>query len=71
MTVTPDQMHQWCRTLLGLEAETALLALSDYLDAIPRLDSLADLPAGTPVLVRGDVDCKPGAEIGQGDALVS
>ena len=41
--------------------------MNDYLAAVPRLDSLADLPAGTPVLVRGDVDAKPGASIGEGD----
>ena len=33
----------------------------------PRLQSLADLPSGTAVLVRGDVDAKPGAKIGEGD----
>ena len=41
--------------------------LGDYLAAIPRLDSLADVPSGTAVLVRGDVDAKPGAKIGEGD----
>ncbi|HZN32565.1 MAG TPA: phosphoglycerate kinase, partial [Pirellulaceae bacterium] len=34
---------------------------------IPRLDSLANVARGTPVLVRGDVDCKPGPEVGQED----
>jgi 3-phosphoglycerate kinase len=43
------------------------LELADYLAAIPRLDSLADLPSGTAVLIRGDVDCKPGAAVGEGD----
>jgi phosphoglycerate kinase len=28
---------------------------------------LADLPSGTPVLIRGDVDAKPGAKVGDGD----
>ena len=43
------------------------LSLAQYLAAIPKLDSLADLPSGTPVLIRGDVDAKVGAELGQGD----
>jgi phosphoglycerate kinase len=43
------------------------LELVDYLAAIPRLDALSDVPSGTPVLVRGDVDCKPGAKVGDGD----
>jgi phosphoglycerate kinase len=29
--------------------------------------SLEDVPEGTTVLVRGDVDCKPGANVGDGD----
>jgi phosphoglycerate kinase len=41
--------------------------LAEYLAAIPRLESLADLPSGTAVLVRGDVDAKPGAKVGEGD----
>ncbi len=41
--------------------------LGEYLAAIPRLKSLADIQSGTPVLVRGDVDAKPGAKIGEGD----
>jgi phosphoglycerate kinase len=52
-----------CRDLLPREN----LTLAEYLDAIPRLESLADLAAGTPVLVRGDVDSKPGPEVGDGD----
>ena len=43
------------------------LTLADYIRAIPGLASLEDLPSGTPVLVRGDVDAKPGAKIGDGD----
>ncbi len=42
-------------------------SLGEYLAAIPRLKSLADVPSGTAVLVRGDVDAKPGAMIGEGD----
>jgi 3-phosphoglycerate kinase len=34
---------------------------------IPRLECLGELPSGTPVLIRGDTDAKPGATIGEGD----
>ena len=63
MSITPDAMLTWCRHLLDPAAD----GMSEYLAAIPRLDWLGDLPAGTPVLVRGDVDAKPGAEVGQAD----
>ncbi len=43
------------------------LSLAEYLGSIPKLDSLSSLPSGTPVLVRGDVDAKVGAELGEGD----
>lgn len=66
MTVTADRVLNLCRVLKGFDSQ-ADLALTDYLAAIPRLDSLADLPSGTPVLVRGDVDAKVGAQLGEGD----
>jgi phosphoglycerate kinase len=66
MSLTPDRAAQFARVLKGFAAREDL-SLQQYLDAIPRLDSLANLPSGTPVLVRGDVDAKPGAELGQGD----
>ena len=31
------------------------------------MDCLGELPSGTPVLVRGDVDAKPGPKVGEGD----
>ena len=31
------------------------------------MQALSDLPSGTTVLVRGDVDAKPGAKVGEGD----
>ena len=65
--MTAEQMLAWCRTLLDVEGRRPKRALSEYLATIPRLSSLADLPSGTPVLVRGDVDAKPGAKIGEGD----
>jgi phosphoglycerate kinase len=66
MAVTPDRVLKLCRQLKGYEPKEKL-SLADYLRDIPRLDSLADVPRGTPVLVRGDVDCKPGPEVGQED----
>ncbi len=64
--MSPEKMLAWCRTLLGADS-AARRTLEEYLTAIPRLPSLADVPRGTAVLVRGDVDAKPGAAIGQGD----
>src|SRR5262245_26711762 len=66
MNVTDEKMLQWCRALLGA-APAPHKTLGEYLNAIPRLNSLADVPRGTTVLVRGDVDAKPGAKIGEGD----
>ena len=65
MSITVPEMVDWCRALL--DPPTKQLALSDYLDAIPRLNSLSDVRTGTPVLVRGDVDAKPGKNVGEGD----
>jgi phosphoglycerate kinase len=66
MAVSEQEMIPWCQTLLG-EAKGPKLSLQEYLACIPRLSALAELPSGTVVLVRGDVDAKPGAAIGQGD----
>ena len=67
MSVTPAEMQAWCETLLAGREAAPESTLNDYLAAIPRLDSLADVPSGTPVLVRGDVDAKPGDKVGEGD----
>jgi len=67
MTVTADKMAAWCRGILGDDPNVAKSPLETYLTAIPRLDALAALPSGTPVLVRGDVDAKPGPNVGDGD----
>lgn len=67
MPATPDIIRQWRQALLAAGAGGPQLSLQDYLSAIPRLDSLSDVPAGTVVLVRGDLDAKPGAQIGEGD----
>ena len=66
MTVTADRVLKLARVLKGFDPHEQL-ALADYLQAIPRLDSLSDVASGTSVLVRGDVDAKPGAQIGEGD----
>jgi len=66
MPVTAERAFRLCQLLKGV-ATREHLTLADYLHAIPKLDSLSDLPAGTVVLVRGDVDAKVGAEVGQGD----
>ena len=66
MNVAEQNMLSWCRTLLGA-SPAPYKTLGDYLAAIPRLESLASVPRGTAVLVRGDVDAKPGAKIGEGD----
>jgi phosphoglycerate kinase len=67
MNVSNESMLAWCRNLLGANSGAPRKTLEQYLGEVPRLDSLSDLPKGTAVLVRGDVDAKPGAEIGQGD----
>jgi phosphoglycerate kinase len=67
MSVTAQGMLAWCRELLNVDDRRPQLSLREYLAAIPRLASLDDLPAGTRVLVRGDVDAKPGPKVGEGD----
>ncbi len=67
MKVTTEAMAAWCRRLLGAGPDMPKLTLQEYAAGVPRLDSLADVPSGTPVLVRGDVDAKPGTNVGEGD----
>ncbi|QGJ68898.1 Phosphoglycerate kinase [Planctomycetales bacterium 10988] len=67
MTISAEQMQSWCRKLLGFADDAPCLPLEDYIEAIPKLTSLSDLPSGTTVLIRGDVDAKPGSAIGEGD----
>jgi phosphoglycerate kinase len=67
MAVTSEQMVTWCRGILGDDPGVPKLAVEKYLEGIPRLTALADVPRGTPVLIRGDVDAKPGAKVGEGD----
>ncbi|MCO6044926.1 phosphoglycerate kinase [Aeoliella sp. ICT_H6.2] len=67
MSISPADMQSWCETVVGGRAAAPDLTLQDYLKAVPRMDSLADVPSGTVVLVRGDTDAKPGDAIGKGD----
>lgn len=67
MSVTTPTMEAWLKTLLGADANAPKLSLKEYVESIPRLESLADVPSGTAVLVRGDTDAKPGPAVGQGD----
>ena len=67
MPVTNEQVEKLITTLLAGRTAAPELELGDFLSAIPRLDALSGVPSGTPVLVRGDVDAKPGSKIGEGD----
>jgi len=67
MAVTDREMQDWCQKLLEGHAAAADLTLADFIRDIPGVASLEDMPAGTPVLVRGDLDCKPGPKVGDGD----
>ena len=67
MPVTTESMAAWCRKLLGADPSSPRLSLEQYLSSIPRMECLGKLPSGTPVLIRGDVDAKPGAKVGEGD----
>ncbi|HZL89597.1 MAG TPA: phosphoglycerate kinase, partial [Pirellulaceae bacterium] len=66
MPVTADRVLAVAKLLKGF-APRENLSLADYLKAIPRQESLADVASGTPVLVRGDVDAKVGPNLGDGD----
>ena len=67
MKVTTEMMVQWLQRLMGVDPSWPKQPIGKYLEAIPRLECLGGVPAGTPVLVRGDVDAKPGKTIGEGD----
>ena len=54
MVVSVEETARWCQALIG--PSDAIPSLEDCLAAIPDLDSLDSLPAGTRVLVRGDTD---------------
>ena len=54
MSASQDQVIAWCGQ--QIEDTKNFPPLEECLDAIPQLSALADLPAGTRVLVRGDTD---------------
>ncbi|MBW3541276.1 MAG: phosphoglycerate kinase [Planctomycetes bacterium] len=54
MAVSRDLVVDWCQRLLA--PETDFPQFEQCLEAIPALESLGDVPAGTRVLVRGDTD---------------
>ncbi|RIK80834.1 MAG: phosphoglycerate kinase [Planctomycetota bacterium] len=64
--MSPDSMQRWCERILAPAADDRV-SLQQFLADIPSLDALADLPSGTPVVIRGDVDAKPGKTVGDGD----
>jgi phosphoglycerate kinase len=66
MPATAERILSVAKVLKGF-APRENLTLADYLKAIPRLESLTNVPGGTPVLVRGDVDAKVGENLGDGD----
>jgi phosphoglycerate kinase len=63
MPTTSDSIAKLCHILLGGAETGPKKTLAEYLDAVPQLDSLADVPSGTTVLVRGDVDAKPDPKV--------
>src|SRR5689334_10838052 len=67
MAVIDKEMQSWCQMLLAGHSAAPELTLADYIRAIPGVASLEDLPSGSPVLIRGDLDCKPGPNVGDGD----
>lgn len=67
MAVSEQEMVKWCETLLAGRKAVPDLTLADYVRTIPGLAAIQDVPSGTPVLVRGDLDAKPGEKIGEGD----
>ena len=65
--LTNAQMESWIQKVMGNADDSPNMSLPAFLDGIPGLESLADVPSGSVVLVRGDVDAKPGAKVGEGD----
>lgn len=63
---TAESIQSWCHAILA-PGPNERVSLEQFLRDIPALDALANLPSGTPVLVRGDVDAKPGKTVGEGD----
>ena len=60
MTISIDETIRWCSALVGSSDD--IPPLETCLEAIPSLDSLSDVPAGSRVLVRGDTDVVVGSD---------
>ncbi len=54
MNVSQDEVIDWCSRLI--EKSPDFPEMEKCLKAIPDLESLSELPAGTRVLIRGDTD---------------
>lgn len=55
MPISKETVATWCRNLL--EPPVARLpSMEEMVAAIPRIDSLADVPTGTPVIIRCDTN---------------
>ena len=60
MTISIDETIRWCSALVGSSDD--IPPLETCLQAIPSLDSLSDISAGSRVLVRGDTDVVVGSD---------
>ncbi len=49
MAITNEAMQQWLSRLLGAAPDAPKMPLDEFLKGIGKLDSLADVPRGTPV----------------------
>ena len=56
MAITNQAMETWLSRLLGAAPDAPKLPLKGFMEGIGKLETLADVPSGTPVLVRGDTD---------------
>jgi phosphoglycerate kinase len=54
VSVNVERVEEWCRKLIDKSSDFP--SLEECLKRIPQQESLADLPPGTRVLVRGDTD---------------
>ncbi len=65
MSITNEQMLSWLRKLLGCDTRENI-TLRDYLQSVPRLESLASIPSGTRCWC-ARYRRQAGAQIGEGD----
>lgn len=67
MALSAEQLQSYLEKVLLFASDAPKLPLEDYVQAVPGFETLAGLPSGTKVLIRGDVDAKVGAKVGEGD----